>query len=265
VYAGACDVRQGGVAARLWATAILVGLASHAHAQSLDELLGLPDAAATQPAATQPAQLDADAQDTSGDDPLRRLTAAEAQDAYDAVIQHMTRAADALTGEAGAGLATQRLQEAALDRLDQIIASAEAVEQPSGGGGSGEEGSSSPRGAEAGRGGGSSGDASTPRGADAGQGEQPGDGSQPGGRGEGAGEGEEGLGGNGDGAGDSSPRDADPVEAMEQLRSAGWGHLPPRLREQVRQSLDEPMSPLYDRQTAEYWRALAELQEADDE
>jgi hypothetical protein len=52
---------------------------------------------------------------------------------------------------------------------------------------------------------------------------------------------------------------------MEQLRSAGWGHLPPRLREQVRQSLDEPMSPLYDRQTAEYWRALAELQEADDE
>jgi len=55
---------------------------------------------------------------------------------------------------------------------------------------------------------------------------------------------------------DGSTR-ASEAESMEALRRQ-WGNLPPRLRNELSESLDEQFSPVYQSQTEAYYRRLAE-------
>ena len=64
--------------------------------------------------------------------------------------------------------------------------------------------------------------------------------------------------------GEAEPRSV-PVQpgveggSLEELRHE-WGNLPPRLRDELNEGVSEQFSPVYRRQTEEYYRRLAEVQ-----
>lgn len=229
---------------------------------TLDDLLGTDD---------EPDEGEGEPEDPSGDDASggpelnreleRRLSGAEAADQFAQAIQDMAEAASRLGEDADAGIDTQRLQDDIILKLEQIISSAQNSEQQSSS---------------------SSGQPGEPQEArEADQGGQPQPGQQPGeqpGEGEGQqpgeGEGEQpGQGqqpGQGDQPGNGEAQRGEINEqalSMEELREGEWGNLPPRLRDELAESLGESFNPVYRAVTEAYYRRLAELsrQEAEGE
>jgi len=91
---------------------------------SLDELLGLPKdkpAKKARPAAPDPAKAELD----------RKLTASEAADQFKQAVQLMGETAERLQSSKDTGLATQRLQEDIIRKLDQLIKAAEQNQRQS--------------------------------------------------------------------------------------------------------------------------------------
>ncbi|MFO0873519.1 MAG: hypothetical protein U0575_06055 [Phycisphaerales bacterium] len=208
--------------------------------KSLDELLGTGGARtadATRPPTTTPPEGDGattDPVEQKRQEQLKRaLTEKEAADAFVAAVAQMARSARSLQDDRDPGLATQRIQEDVLAKLDLLL------KQPPKKGKSGSSSSSQqqqqaqaqPKNAP-------------PKQSASGSKSRKDRANQP--------------------ASDSSPdAPAPPSEqtALEQaLESAGaeWGNLPPRLREMIRQGLREQPSGLYQRLTEEYYKRLAE-------
>ncbi|MEM1107611.1 MAG: hypothetical protein AAGH99_02870 [Planctomycetota bacterium] len=218
-------------------SALLLSCSTFAQDQpTLDELLDLA------PPPTQDApeteQERAPAQPT--DEVEARLNGQQAADAFAEAVKDMSIVAERLGDERDPGLDTQRLQESILARLDQIIEAAEQQQQSSsssgGGGGSSSNQDSSAQNAE--------------------QGQQPGGTPQPG-----QGQAQAQANAGGENPGGFSPGQVGAVDpgqgAIDEVRSE-WGALPPRLRDELTNGLDEPYSPVYRSLTEAYYRRLAE-------
>ena len=223
----------------LCALAVALGLTlavpALADGPGLDELLelGPEPEQRDQPAAERDA-LDEDARRT-----LERQRAAA--DAFRQAVREMGDVGRRLSDQLDAGVSTQRAQQAILDKLDQVIEAAR--QQQAGGGGGGGGGGGEAREQDAG-----AGDV-----AQQSEGDGQDNGDEPGAAGEPNGSGEH--------AGGYSPGQAreDEVEdtPLEQLQRE-WGNLPPRLRDEISEGLDEPYSPVYRDLTEAYYRRLAE-------
>lgn len=218
---------------------VVIGLpAGGVYAQNgeptLDELLGIgkppdshPPDAATESGDPQPGDspLTIDRNALSGDGNSRPA------DAFDQAVREMNEAADRLRTDLDAGLETQRLQESAMARLEQVIAAARQ-QRGSGSGSSGSSGQAQQQenGSEQ----------------NLGQRSPSGAGPQQSNAGSGGGSTTSGTGPSGQGAGD-----------IHSQRSE-WGNLPPRLRDELLQGLNERFSSVYERLTAQYYQRLAE-------
>lgn len=162
------------------------------------------------------------------------------QRSLDELFGRMRSVSERLGGDLDPGLETQRVQESILAQLDQLI---KAVKQ------SGSGGSSS-------SGGGSSGSA--------GKQDTGAEGNAPQGAGQGKGDGSKGGQPSGAATGSSAVGPSDQLPQQPQgagpLRQSRveWGNLPPRLRDEVLQSVDERPSATYRRLTDAYFRRLAE-------
>lgn len=239
---------------------------------SIDELLGLDD----DKPGDEPKRDDEPAGDVADDtnpqltrDLDKALTGQQAADQFAQAIQEMEEVAIRLSEEADPGIDTQRLQDEIILKLEQIIASAEkqkSNQKPKPGQGKPQEGK--PR------------DADKP-GQQPGQkpGDKPGDkpgeqqgqkpgekpGEKPGqGQGENPGEGEGEQQGNkpgGQQSGQTGSRgDVRNEElSMKDLREGEWGNLPPRLRDELAESLSETFNPVYRAATEAFYRRIAEL------
>lgn len=211
----------------------LVGVVAFAQEQpSLDELLDLEKPAAPRESAPAPTPDDAALCRLAGDEQAGGNPLGEA-------IVQMRDVTSRLSREQDAGLTTQRVMESILDKLDQVIAQAEQQSQQS------SQQSSSQQQGQA-----SNQDSQAQQVAQQNAGQQPGP----------PGEAQPGA--------TADPRDGGPTRGtpiqqeldhrpMEALRRE-WGNLPPRLRDELREGLDERFSPVYQRLTEEYYRRLAE-------
>lgn len=180
---------------------------------SLDELLGLEE----------------DSQPEENRELDRLLTAREASEELVQAAQLMEDSAELLGGPRGAGLATQRIQEDILRKLDKIIESAEQSQgqggSPSGGMQVGDQQSSPQPGRQQ-----SGGQSQSSRGDNTGQ--------------------------------DSAPPLGETVLRPQTLMdAAAWGQLPDRLRGALQQGFSENFSAAYRRLTESYYRRLAEQAE----
>ena len=231
--------------ARLATALVLVGagVAPAATADtglSLDDLLVLePDPAPTSaPAPAEPAL-------PAEPDPAAVIDAAPPPNPIAAAAEQMELAATRLDGQRDAGLDTQRLQEDVLARLDQLIADAinnAAPPPPSGGGAGGGSGTPDNGDAAPGQGEAANGDAAgPPAGAEGPAAGSPGSNASNGGFSPGQ-------------VGPAGPTEAGPLREVR----TEWGALPPRLRDELSNGLDEPFSPVYRRQTEAFYRRLAE-------
>lgn len=230
-------------------------MASTAVAQnqpSLDEMLDLPSApkpAAPAPATPKPAG-DAPRQVVPVDPQVqRRLDAQNANENFEQAIAQMDNVANRLGKQKDPGLDTQRLQEEILARLDQVIAAAKMQQSSS---------SSSSSSSD------SSGDSSN----------NP---SQPSGGEQGNQQNQVNSGSNTNNANaqsqanaqKSNGRTSDPNNTgagarqgsensvLEESRQE-WGSLPPRVRQQLLEGLQEKRSPVYKDLTEAYYKRLAE-------
>ena len=214
---------------------VLLAAPTLADGPGLDELLDVgTEAERAEEQAREREALDAEARRA-----LERDRAAAA-DAFRQAVMEMGDVARRLSDQLDPGVSTQRAQQAILDKLDQVIESARQQQSGQGGGGGGQ---------------------GQARGQDAGSGEVAGQG-----EGEGEdGEDGEGSGGQGNGAGEHggefSPgqvREGDVEDTpLEQLQRE-WGNLPPRLRDEISEGLDQPYSPVYRELTEAFYRRLAE-------
>lgn len=252
---------------------------------SIDDLLGLDDDddaadgdakrdAKGVPDADEPDKPDADPSLTRDLD--KALTGKQAADQFAQAIEEMEEVAIRLSDEADPGIDTQRMQDEIILKLEQIIASAEKTkskQKPKPGQGKPQQGQ--PR------------EADKQQGQQPGQqqgekpgdkpgeqpGEQPGDkqGQQPGdkpgqgeqpGQGDGDGEGQEqGEQAGGQQSGQSGSRGSVRNEelSMKDLREGEWGNLPPRLRDELAESLSETFNPVYRAATEAFYRRIAEM------
>ena len=184
---------------------------------TLDELLGLEEEPSDRGSADV-AEQEAEAE------LQRRLSLREMRSAFDAALEKMTLSADLLEDEFNAGIATQRVQEEILVKLDQLI----------------EEARKQCRGSR------SSSSGSTAKQPTRKPGAKPGDASKP-----------------GQEAGRSAGGAEPPLEQGDlntRLEETGseWGSLPQRVREMLLEGRSEKFSSLYERLTREYYRRLAE-------
>jgi len=189
---------------------------------TLDELLGLTPSKTgkTQPDSKQP----------STSDPVKsKLNMNEAAHLFERAVKDMGRAAERLDRGKDAGLATQRVQQSVLAKLDQVISTARRTRQKRQSGQGGLGGQTPKEGSNA--------NVSKPSGGDRKGGEA-----------------------NRPSAGDPSVGHKPKAASSNPLREhrTEWGHLPVRLREQLLQGLGESFSPLYQKMTEEYYRLLAE-------
>lgn len=197
---------------------------------SLDELLGIdgPEAESG----------DADRSVSEPDDQARReldreLTGAEAEQEFEEAVRLMGDVADRIDPDFG--LATQRLQEDVIRKLDMVISTAE--QQQGGGSSSSSSSSSSSQRQQQQQ------QSPGEQGSQQAQGEES---SQQ--QSEGEGEGEAGL------------RSDDTTARLADLApdSAEWGGLPDRVRDALREASTDRFSSLYRRMTEAYYRRLAE-------
>lgn len=232
---------------------------------TLDDLLGLDDEDAEQPAGDQPEPEQPDPQ--PGDDEAgpeltrdleRRLSGEEAATQFAQAIQEMAEVAIRLDEENDPGIDTQRMQDEIILKLEQIISSAEKQKQqqqqqqqqgqpgpprqadqggqPKPGQQQGQQQNQQP-GQQAGQ--------------QQAQGKKPGDGEQqadlrnP----------------NATESGDQGSRGSVRNEelTMQELRDGEWGNLPPRLRDELAESLSETFNPVYRAATEAFYRRIAEL------
>ncbi|MEM7682681.1 MAG: hypothetical protein AAF288_12050 [Planctomycetota bacterium] len=233
--------------------------------QSLDDLLGIPDSPPppdappevgappdVPPDAPPQPNADPDAADPEPERPFdpddldpelaRELTGAQAADVFARAVEDMGDVAVRLGRSYDPGLDTQREQQRIIDRLEVL---ARRIEQPSG------DPSGEPQPGEA--------RPPEPGGSPPAPGQQPG--AQPG-QAQAAGAANDPQGAQ---ASPGTVQGTPPV-ALEDLRQGAWGNLPPRLRNQLAESFDEPFSSPYRRLTEQYYLRLAEAlrQEADD-
>jgi hypothetical protein len=179
---------------------------------TLNELLGLVED-------------ETDARDADAAELERKLTAQDATEQLAQAVDLMGDAADRLSGDTpDAGLATQRLQEDILSKLDMAIAASD--ENQDGGGGS--SGSSSQQGEQQ-----ASPEQSQAAGTQAGSGESQSESSPPGLEG----------------------TELDPSFVAQ---SAEWGALPARTRDALLEGLTDSFSSLYRKLTEAYYQRLAE-------
>jgi hypothetical protein len=183
---------------------------------SLDELLGLEE--------------DSSSKLDPNDEALKQvLSPKEAGEALGQAVNLMSQVAARIEQGNDLSLATQRLQEDILRKLDQVIESAQNNQQSSGGGSSGAQSSSS---------------SSQQQPDQQQQGQEPGQQGQPGGE-----SGEESM------PGGSST--ADPGGALAP-DGVAWGALPQRIRDALSQGISDRYSDLYRSITEDYYRTLAE-------
>jgi len=256
-----------GIAAWLcWCTAGVVAQEQPAadDEPTLDELLGIGDAPGDTPG------------DAPGEEPVdppvqeagpelnreleHRLSGQEAAEQFAQAIDQIAEVAVRLGQGHDAGIETQRLQEDIILKLEQIISSAEKAQQES----SSSSSSGQPQQARSADRGGQQPAGQPQPGQQPGQqpgaqpGEEPGqqgsqEGEQPG-LGEQPGQGRQPNQGQ---ATRGEVRHAD--LSMQELREGEWGTLPPRLRDELAQSLGESFNPVYRAMTEAYYRRIAEL------
>lgn len=229
---------------------------------SIDELLGLDDA--DEPGDQPQGDPAPDADPSLTRDLDKALTGKQAADQFAQAIEEMEEVAIRLSDEADPGIDTQRMQDEIILKLEQIIASAEKTkrkQKPKPGQGKPQQGQ--------------------PRGADKQQGQQEGDqpgeqkGDQPGekpgqkpgdkpGQGKQAGDqkgqqqGEQ-AGGQESGQAGSRGDVRNEALSMKDLREGEWGNLPPRLRDELAESLSETFNPVYRAATEAFYRRIAEM------
>jgi hypothetical protein len=192
-----------------------------APAQTVDELLNItPPPAQTQPADTAVTPLDPEV--------LRKLTGEEPGDVFESAVAEMSEASDRLAKERDAGDQTQRIQESVLAKLDQVIEAVEQQQQQQ------QNQSSQPQQQQHGS---QQNQAKQQQQASAQQQDQASQ-SNTGGKAP-----------MGNGQADGRP--------LSELRSE-WGNLPPRLRDELLQGINEKFSPIYRELTEDYFRSTAE-------
>ena len=252
-----------------WPAALMLALsawAGHAGAQggaddaapSLDELLGLDDGGAQDPGSTEPPadSPEAPALNTALE---RRLSGQEAADQFAQAVQDMADAAARLDDTGDPGVDTQRLQDEIILKLEQIIASAQNTQEGSGSGGS--SGSPQQQARQADRGGEQQGGSPSSPGSPS----QPGEGADPQGQQPDEAGSRAAQQGDSEAAGETNGRPPRPDDvrntelSMQELREGEWGNLPPRLRDELAESLGESFNPVYRAVTEAYYRRIAEL------
>ncbi len=186
---------------------------------TLDDLLGLPQApdAARRTPGTDPASTELE----------RKLSMREAAQQFKQAVVLMSETADRIRGAGDTGIATQRLQEDVVRKLDMLIQAAEQNSQQS------QQSSSSS----------SSGDPdrqSQPNQQRPEQGEQQQN--------------------QGDNRAEATPpgRAEGALDPNLAARGAAWGSLPARVRDALMQGTQEQYSSVYQRLTEAYYRKLAE-------
>ena len=185
-----------------------------------------------------------------------RLAGASPRDILDSALEDMRRSSQLLDARQG-GLPARRAQASVVRKLDELIATAQRMQQDQQQQQQQGSGQSSPR-------------QQRQQGQQSGQEQQegqqdgeprPGEGSQrrPGER-EAEGEGEGRSRASGDADAQVPPEAIDPSDMTAQLEEGRveWGRLPPRVRDAVRQGMRDPMSAAYRRLTQEYYRRMAE-------
>jgi len=159
------------------------------------------------------------------------LEGKQTNDPFASAVADMETVAQRLGRELDAGRDTQRMQQQILKKLDQVLAKARQRRQQGGG--------SKPR---------------KPQGGQNPAGQRP-DGQQ-----QGQSQSQSASAGGSDPSGTSGEggsTDARQGESLEALRRQ-WGNLPPRLRDELSEGLDESFSPVYQSLTEQYYRRLAE-------
>ncbi len=222
--------------------------AAEGNAPSLDELLNLPSpATAPAPAPSQPPASDAESAQRVRIDPgvARRLQGNQPGDLFRQALAEMGEASERLGKDRDPGEETQRLQEAVLAKLDQVIAAAEQQQQQSSSSSKSSSGKQSKSQAGDKRDSGSK--QNQGQNGDESQNPKPGDNKSSFGKGENKGQNQIAPGG--------TP--AVTPAALSQTRSE-WGNLPARVRDELIEGLNEPYSPLYRQMTERYYRAVAE-------
>ncbi|MEX1017889.1 MAG: hypothetical protein WDZ31_14205 [Phycisphaeraceae bacterium] len=209
---------------------------------TLDELLDLePGETDTETAPESPTADDGEPGVDLDEDVREMLRGDAATDAFEQAVGQMDSVARRLGGDLDPGLVTQREQESILAKLEQVIEAAKQ-QQSSSQGGQGGEGQQQAREQDTG------GQDLAQQGSQGQQGE--GEGSQ----------GSQSQGG-GEHSGQASPGsvvDGEQHEGpLEELRRE-WGQLPPRLRDELSEGLQERFSPAYRSLTEAYYRRLAE-------
>lgn len=203
---------------------------------SLDEALGI--GGAKKPA------------DAPGRDDLdRNLSDAKPRDLLGAALDDMKKSASLLDGKES-GLPTQRAQQSAVRKLDELIAAAQRMRQQ-------QQQSSQSNQQQQQQQQGKDGKQQSKDGKDQKEGQQ---GEQP--KPEGGNKPQDGQRGKQQGEANANepPTALDPTKDMAQLDEtrAEWGRLPARVREAVRQGMRDPMSAAYRKLTEEYYRRMAE-------
>jgi hypothetical protein len=193
---------------------------------SLDELLGL-DADESETSAAQQAQQEAD------EELQRRLKEVELGDIFSQALEKMALSVQLLEVDFESGLATQRVQQDVIEKLDQLIDRARELSQ--------RHSQSCPGCSEC-----SGGKPNS----------QPKPGSKPGSRQPG-GQRSEGPASDSRATDPPSGREGDINTVLEETGTE-WGHLPTRVREMLKQGRGDYKSPLYRQLTEEYYKRLAE-------
>ena len=213
---------------------------------SLDDALGIGDG-------RKPAAADDHAEELG-----RSLDGAKPRDILASALDDMRRSARLLE-ENEAGLPTKRVQESVVRKLDELIATAQRMQQDKKN--QQQSGSADGKPQQQKKDNGRKQGGSEKEGADGNRDEPREDGQQRGGR---DAKSQQAEGGkrrrDGDANSNEPPENVDPTTTDAQFDEsrAEWGRLPPRVREAVRQGLRDPMSAAYRRLTQDYYRRLAE-------
>ena len=210
---------------------------------SLDEALGLGGA-------KKPTTDDQHAEDLK-----RSLEGAKPRDILASALDDMRRSEKLLEANE-AGLPTRRVQESVVRKLDELIATAQRIQQQKNQ--QQQQGQQSGQQQKQGKG-----QQQGKQQANDGQRDEPREGGQERGGKDGKPKPQD-AGGkrrpDGDANANEPPPNVDPTanDAQFDEGRAEWGRLPPRVREAVRQGMRDPMSSAYRRLTQDYYRRLAE-------
>lgn len=181
---------------------------------SLDELLGLPKG-------EKPTEGGEESKDPTRDELDRKLAPAEAAAEFEQTVELMRQAASRLGESLDAGVATQRLQDDIVRRLDQIISAAERNQQQS---------------------------QSKSKNQKQQQKQQPQQQKQQSQTNQGENKSQV----------DPPPRQDGSLSPPKPAASAAWGNLPEHVRESLMQGLGDRFSSLYQSMTESYYKRLAE-------